>query len=115
MRKTKIYFLVFLYIFHILDNYARAERYVFQSRPRTLRFDQKQGSLTSEEKERSLALIGRYANYAVSSESSGKNNISLFATQNLILLKGTKLTKRPWSRLLRPHPRDPSTGSWQTS
>ena len=64
----------------------------------------------------SLALIGRYANYAVSSESSRKNNISLlFATQNLILRKGTKLTKRPWSRLLRPHPRDPSTGSSQTS
>ena len=64
----------------------------------------------------SNALIGRYANYAVSSESSRKNNISLlFATQNLILRKGTKLTKRPWSRLLRPRPRDPSTGSSQTS
>ena len=65
-----------MYIFHILDNYARAERYVFQSRPWTLRFDQKQGSLTSEEKEMSLALSGRYANYAVSIERSRKNNIS---------------------------------------
>ena len=45
-----------------------------------------------------------------------KNNISLlFATQNLILRKGTKLTERPWSRLLRPRPRGPSTGSSQTS
>ena len=72
--------------------------------------------LQFEEKKMSLALIGRYANYAVSSESSRKNNISLlFATQNLILRKGTKLTKRPWSRLLRPRPRDPSTSSSQTS
>lgn len=112
MRKTQIYFLVFLYIFHILDNYARAERYVFSLVPRRCVSIKNKEQLQFEEKKMSLALIGRYANYAVSSESSRKNNISLlFATQNLILRKGTKLTKRPWSRLLRPRPRGPSTGS----